>query len=84
MFELPVKDKIKYAVYYNINNKIIRIHKIPSPHKLQIRGGNHEYRQGGWGFFVYRGEANKFAKGISRMIKNFNDDNLTYCKKCYK
>ena len=74
-------EQCRYAVYFDVPNPHITIHKIGS-HKLEIHGGDHIVPVvSGWGYFVEEHEAESFAGGISASKKI---PKLTHCKKCFK
>ncbi len=74
-------EQCRYAVYFDVPNPHVIIHKI-GPHTLEIHGGNHIVEnKSGWGYFVEEHEANSFAKGVS---ESKNIPKPSYCKKCYK
>jgi len=74
-------EQCRYAVYFDVPNPHVIIHKIGS-HKLEIHGGDHIVEiVSGWGYFVEEHEAKSFAEGIS---KSRNIPQPRYCKKCFK
>lgn len=70
----------EFAVYFDVPNPHIIIHKIGSC-PLEMHGGEHIVEDvSGWGYFVREHEAKSFAEGIS---KSKNIPQPTYCKRCY-
>lgn len=74
-------EQCKYAVYFDVPNPHVIIHKIGSC-PLEMHGGDHIVEAvSGWGYFVEEQEAKSFADGISESKKI---PKSTYCKKCYR
>ncbi len=74
-----IEPKFMFAVYFNINNKHVMIHK-NNIHKLEIHGGIHNYNSGDWKYFVTEDEAKSYAESIH---KSKALPRPTYCKTCY-
>ena len=73
-------EQCRYAVYFNVPNPHVIIHKIGSC-PLEIHGGDHNVSNvSGWGYFVENNEAESFAEGISTS-KNIKKP--TRCEKCF-
>ena len=61
-------ETVKFAVYYNLMNKHVMIHKIGFCN-LYKKDGIHMKQQGGWAYFVEEYEARLFAKAMSKLKK---------------
>lgn len=72
-------ENLKFAVYYNLLNKHVMIHKIGCNH-LYKNGGNHVKKQGGC-LFVEKYEAKFFAKSVNKSDPRLV---LLNCKFCFK
>ena len=59
---------VQFAVYYNLANKHVEVHKIGFCN-LYKKNGIHMNQQGGWGYFVEDYEAQLFAKSMSKLKK---------------
>ncbi len=75
--------RVKYAVYYNIMNPHVTIHKIPAEHELYKKDGYHEKEQGGWGYFVEEYEAKYFADGVFEIITTPDKKPVNFCSRCF-
>jgi len=58
-------DKVQFAVYYNVPNPHVTIHRI-GKHALETHGGEHAYDQGGWGYFGTGREALTLAESLHK------------------
>jgi len=74
------REKVQFAVYYNVPNPHVTIHRI-GKHVLEIHGGEHARDQGGWRYFVEEREAMTFAESLHKTKKL---PGPRRCKKCFK
>ncbi len=72
------RRNIRFAVYYNNPRGRVVIHRIGC-NAIELHGGEHNYDQGGWGYFVEERVARLFAEAMSKAHDRLNVKN---CERC--
>ena len=70
-------NDLKYAVYFNKNNPHITTHKIRCSH-VDKHDRDHQYNQGGWGYFAEKYAAEQFTKAICQH-KEIESNSCQHC-----